>query len=282
MMAISILVALPAMVAVLLVTNHQPVLAWLINQSGLRAYGPSRGGPHGSTIPCPGDMAVTVLAIGQSNGANHMDHPAVSDVPGTAMIAHDTCYSLADPIPGASARGGSLWPTFGAELARRTGRPVVILGGAVGGTAVESWSARFGYAIAGLSRRIDAARDASQTVDLVVWVQGEADTIRGTSAADYAARLTRVVERIDDMTGGTPWIVTRTSLITGGRTSEAVRAGQNSVIEALPQVYAGTDTDRFDRTPEDRHDGLHLSRAAADIIARDLADRAATILGTPR
>lgn len=278
------LVALSAMAAAgllwLLFTGPlQPVVVYLRLAAGIDSYRAGRAGPQGTAVPCPGAAALTVLVIGQSNAANHVDRPSTAPPGRNVMLVGEDCYPLTDPVAGATGRQGSLWPVFAEDLARRLGRPIAILDGAVGSTAIESWSSRWGIAPAGLDRRIRKADRAGHGIGLVIWIQGESDNTRGTSRTAYADRLNRVVARIDALTGETPWLVTTTSLTRGGKLSPAVRAAQQQVIMASPRIFPGTDTDSFDRTPEDRHDGIHFSRAAADTIARDLAEKAAEILG---
>lgn len=255
-----------------------PAVTWLRLSAGLDSYGAGRAGPHGPEVACPGAAAITVLVIGQSNAANYVDRPSDAPPGANVMLADARCYPLSDPIPGASKTGGSLWPAFAADLAGRTGRPVAIIGAAIGATHVEQWASPFDLPAAGLDRRIRAAERVGHDVDLVIWIQGEADTGRGTTAAEYTERLRKVVARIDADTGGTPWIVTRTSRVGTSRRSEAVRAGQQAVIDASPRVFAGPDTDLFDHIPEDRPDGVHFGRAAADRIAGALAEVAASAL----
>lgn len=255
-----------------------PAVTWLRLSAGLNSYGAGRAGPHGPEVACPGAAAITVLVIGQSNAANYVDRPSDAPPGANVMLADAHCYPLSDPIPGASKTGGSLWPAFAADLAGRTGRPVAIIGAAIGSTHAEEWADSFGLPPAGLGRRIRAAGRVGHDVDLVIWIQGEADTGRGTRHNEYAERLQRVIAGVDARTGGTPWIVTLTSRIRDGRRSEAVRAAQADVIAGSSQVFAGPDTDIYYRVPEDRPDGLHFGRRTADMIARDLARIAAAVV----
>lgn len=258
-----------------------PAVTWLRLTAGLDTYAAGRAGPHGPEVTCPGAAAITVLIIGQSNAANYVDQPSGAPPGANVMLADEHCHPLADPIPGASKTGGSLWPAFAADLAARTGRPVAVIGAAIGATHVEQWVSRFGLPAAGLDRRIRAAQSVGHKVDLVIWIQGEADTGRGTKTIEYTERLQKVIARIDAETGGTPWIITLTSRVGTSRRSEAVRGGQQAVIAASPRIFAGPDTDLFDRIPEDRPDGVHFGRAAADRIAGALAEVAASALAAP-
>lgn len=252
--------------------------SYLGNLSGLAPSGPVRAPVHGPVVPCPGPDAITVLVIGQSNAGNHIPGQATASVPFATMITDGGCRPLRDPVTGASGLGGRLWPPFADALHLATGQPVSVLSAAIGGTAVASWVPPFGHAMVGLGRRVAAARRLGQDIDLVIWVQGESDNLNETRAGTYAAQLTRVIAHVDRMTGGAPWLVTRTSLATGHPASPEIRAGQDLVIARMAHVHAGTDTDRFDQVPDQRHDGVHFTRGAADAIAWDLAHRAAAIL----
>lgn len=274
----SLLAALPIAAVVAAGLLAPRAFSYLGNLSGLAPSGPVRAPVHGSVVPCPGPDAITVLVIGQSNAGNHIPGRANAAAPFATMITDGGCRPLQDPVTGASGLDGSLWPPFADALHLATGQPVSVLSAAIGGTAVASWVPPFGHAVVGLGRRVAAARRLGQDIDLVIWVQGESDNLNETRAGTYAAQLTRVIAYVDRMTGGAPWLVTRTSLAMGRPASPEVRAGQDLVIARMVHVHAGTDTDRFDQVPGQRHDGVHFTRSAGDAVARDLARRAAAIL----
>ena len=91
-------------------------------------------------VACP-DPGVThvVLTGGQSNAANSFPNPAPSASSDVFTFYQGACYQTADPVLGASATGGSLWPGFGEALARDLGGPVLFLHTAIGGTEVGDW-----------------------------------------------------------------------------------------------------------------------------------------------
>ncbi|MEN2991746.1 sialate O-acetylesterase [Tistrella sp. BH-R2-4] len=246
------------------------------NAGGLGAYGTIPGAPFARPATCPDGNAITILIAGQSNAANTVpDRRQAGRGAYSLMGGH--CHHLADPLPGASGWKGSMWPLFADGLTASTGRPVVLIGAAVGGSRVADWSSPYGHAIAGLPARITTATAAGLPVDLVIWIQGEADANRDTPAERYTAGLTRVIDRIDGLTGGSPWIIVPTALRIDGRQNMAIRRAQNMVIDAAPRRHRGPDLDRING-PGDRHDGVHLARAAADRVAAALAEQAAAIV----
>ena len=76
-----------------------------------------------------------VVVGGQSNAANSNSSLGGRELRRDVLAFHEgACAPAASPMPGATGYGGSLWPELGDALADGSGRPVVLLVGAVGGT----------------------------------------------------------------------------------------------------------------------------------------------------
>lgn len=102
-------------------------------------------------------------------------------------------------------------------------------------------------------------------VRAVLWHQGESDSLAGTAAADYARRLGECIARSRQDAGwDVPWGVATASFHPDAKATAdrqaAVIAGQQTVIQTVPGVFAGPATDGY----RDRGclcDGVHFNGA---------------------
>lgn len=193
-----------------------------------------------------------ILAIGQSNLANHCGTPATSDF---GKVVHGgALHSMSDPIPGGSGNLGSVWPRVAEELRRRRSRePLKLTLAAKGGTSVSEW-APGGPCYEALTERF--AMGDGEGVTTVVWQQGEKDTLLETSEADYTADFMRMYDGITVAIGQVPWVICRTSY-RFGVTSPEVVAAQTKLAASLIGGVAGPDLDTLGG--EFRRDDTHFN-----------------------
>lgn len=223
---------------------------------------------------CPDpDEALVVVTGGQSNAANNVSSP-LPPLSGVYTFFDGACYATQDPVLGASGTRGSLWTQLGGRLREQSGRPVVFVHGAVGGSAYGDWlDARSGY-LARLLGRVDQARAAGFEPDWIVWHQGETDAANaaldaGVLAGEIEALGSQLLEAAPDA---------RLYLFQASRCVGAIRAeGRPEVREAqaaaagrLPRTVLGLDTDGLD--DEHRLDGCHFNALGRDAIVAALAE----------
>lgn len=111
------------------------------------------------SVPCP-TSALVIMALGQSNAANHVGPRVGRDdaVPAYAFF-RSRCMRIEDPIPGATGADGSLWIQLAQRLVRERGQPVVIMAAGAGGSTVDDWDED---RAAVFSRAISALRAAGR------------------------------------------------------------------------------------------------------------------------
>ena len=112
----------------------------------------------------------------------------------------------------------------------------------------------------------------------VLWHQGEYDRFVngvGLSAPEYFNNLAMVIQKSRTDIGATiPWVVARASYLNDPRTGglrgvdERVIDGQNMVINSVPQVWAGPQTDGI-QVP--RYDGGHFQNVTGSMGLTQLA-----------
>ena len=236
----------------------------------MRLVGAAR--PSGLPIDCPVQSSSRIiLLLGQSNAGNHGETRYTAS-PTVFAFFEGNCYPAADPLPGATGGGGSIWSRLGDRLTNRWSSPLVLVPLAVDATAVWHWSEH-----PELKRRLAEALAALRLAGLkitdVFWMQGEADARRGTSSDQYLEQLRAVIGGLREQgVAATIWV----SQTTRCRDAESapIRVAQRAVVAPAARILAGPDTDSLGL--EFRFDGCHFSdrglNAAAELWAAVLRE----------
>jgi len=200
--------------------------------------------------------AAVILAMGQSNAANH----------GTALYRprqpvfnynwlDGKCYRAEDPLLGATGDGGSVWTRLGDMLVERgLFRQVLLVSVAVGGTSMRNWAGENGPA----SRAVRASRALERfglKVTHVLWHQGESDW--QMSPEVYTRLFGDMVAYLRKNDIRAPIFVAMAT-ICRDKSNAALREAQMRLPTLVENVYRGPDTDRLDRIWQ-RPDGCHFS-----------------------
>jgi len=222
--------------------------------------------------PCPTD-ALLVVTGGQSNAANSISTPRDADPAAPLfMFVDGACYLLRDPLPATTGGGGSIWSRLGPMLLTRTGRPVLFVNGAVGGSRFADWIDPTSPYFGRLQRNVAAAARIAGPVDLVLWHQGETDAAlhpgRQRIEADIRAVLTRLLHELPLAPDARVMLYRASRCIGEGRENGVadIIAAQTAAVAIDPRVIAGPNTDRLGR--RQRWDGCHFNEAGAEAVAR--------------
>lgn len=203
------------------------------------------------------------LALGQSNAANSgAERFAGRD--GVGTFDGTGCEPAADPLPGASGDGGSVWiPLANRWAADGRAARVLIVSRAEGATHVAEWLPGTKL-FARVARTTEGLRRQGLRVTRLLWHQGEADAVTGTSGESYERDLKKVIAGLRAIGIDAP-----VHVAVAGRCrefhSDAVRAAQAAVVRA-GIAKRGPDTDVIGM--DQRHERCHFDatgqrRAAA-------------------
>lgn len=150
------------------------------------------------STPAPPD---TFVIAGQSNAQGHgLTLNAYARGPRWAWKMdreNDSSWlPLDDPVDPAGA--GSPWPIIGTEFLRSQGRDVYFIPCAVGGTTIAQWQpgGELYARMVARARRVPPGR-----LRAVLWWQGEADALAGTTTETYFARLSVLAAAIQSDLG---------------------------------------------------------------------------------
>lgn len=157
-------------------------------------------------FPCQDVLAVkplVILVLGQSNAANHgalLDGTSKLTVP---LVRGNRCFMSGAPLPGATGRGGSIWPGLGELLAPQKTLFSVL---AVESTAIREWVDP-GMLNWELRQKLRSMQNLGIKIDLVIWQQGEADARLGTSSESYQHDFLRLITFFRNMGVTSPIMV---------------------------------------------------------------------------
>ena len=241
------------------------------------ALAPADQGPGCGSLVAP----TIVLVMGQSNAASHADPVTASGA--TAVAAQPVpvwregrCVMAGDPLPGTTGAGTSLWTALVDTWPALWPRHQVVLAPlAVENTRLSAWVGP-GRLRDELDRHLADVARTGWPVAAVLWQQGEADMVAGTSADQYLRDLAALRQRLDAHGLRAPLVVATSTycrhLGTGALRRALARLHATGAIE---RVLPGPDTDRLSGTARDAG-GCHFSAEgrvqAAQAWARQLLD----------
>ena len=206
-----------------------------------------------------------ILAIGQSNLANHGDTKSQTEL-GSVLFGGKS-FPMADPILGGTGKKGSIWPRFCEQLYVSENRTRLLLSlQAQGGTSVKDW-ADGGKCNLILMDTLLGLLSATHPVNLIVWHQGERDTFLKTSKSDYVEAFKSLYYCVQNHLPDARWLVCRASYRMGV-TSGAVIDAQNEVITTLPNCAPGPNTDEMDEVY--RSDNTHMNDKGLERFSMEL------------
>ncbi|WP_343674054.1 sialate O-acetylesterase [Chitinophaga sp.] len=204
------------------------------------------------------------LAAGQSNAVGMADSSnSVQCIPGTAYefrYGADTLVHLKDPVGNPdlhfeSAQTGSAWPAFAKAYHDLTGKQVVIIPAARGGSSCHykaelegngTWDeqGRLRLFDSAIVKAKAASRLCKQPVSGILWSQGERDAnaynAQQLSAEEYEQRLVTLIQRFRKALGSeVAFYIIQTGHFTGHPDEgfDAIRKAQEHVAQQVRKVY---------------------------------------------
>lgn len=138
-----------------------------------------------------GRMPLVLVAMGQSNAGNHGDRPSRGGQRAPIPVLHQgRCVMAQEPLPGGTGSGASLWSALHQRLnGTWAGKPIVWLIISVESTRLDDWTDARSPLRRVWEQEVDAAVATGWPIAGVLWQQGEADALSGTSTKDYLRGL---------------------------------------------------------------------------------------------
>lgn len=208
-------------------------------------------------------MNLHILAVGQSNSANHcgsLDSCEFGDV-----VFEASLHAMKDPVPGGSGNLGSVWPRLARKI-QQTGsfESMKLTLASQGGTSISEW------APGGTCFKMIEERHASGDLDgvtHVVFQQGEKDTLLQTTSEEYIRHFQAFYEAMSSLLGNCLWIICKSSYRMGV-TSDAVTTAQKILADSLKDSIQGPDLDQLGAAF--RRDDTHFNDSGLEVFASEL------------
>lgn len=209
---------------------------------------------------------MVILALGQSNAANHGELSNAPQTPVT-LIADGKCIMAADPLPGSTGNGGSIWSRLPHNLlAPGLQRPLVLSVMGVDATSIADWTSDKSLMQKRLTAHIKSMNAFSLSPHVVLWQQGEADARLGISGEAYGASLGKLANILTDAGSDAP-ILLALSTVCRSLPSGDIRTAITSMAAQNSRFKVGPDTDTLNDA-RSRFDGCHFSAMGLDHAAR--------------
>ncbi|WP_112941106.1 MULTISPECIES: sialate O-acetylesterase [unclassified Rhizobium] len=236
-----------------------------------------------TAVACPAqtDRTAVLLVLGQSNAANDGGQRHRSQYGERVINEFDGhCFTAASPLLGSTDTKGEYWTGIGNSLIA-SGRydNVVIAPVAYSGSEVARWAdgGDINPVLVDSTRKL---HDAGYRVTNVLWVQGEADFVLGTSTQAYEQRFLSMVGTLRGLGVAAPvYISVATKCLeprNGGLKQHAVDNPIERAQLALPKsgngIVQGVNSDAL-LNGDDRYDDCHIGGSGAEKVAaawRDL------------
>ncbi len=208
---------------------------------------------------------IVILALGQSNAGNHGSADAQASAP-MALLTPEGCVLAADPLPGSTGAGGSIWLRLSQQLSRhRPQQTWVFSVMGIDATSISDWTDTNSPLRERLLQQLRSMRTLGMAPQLVLWQHGEADAHMGTSSQAYAAGLDQLAALLEQAKTPAPIVLAR-STVCRSQPNARIRGAVESRANSHGPFLLGPDTDTLVGTGL-RPDGCHFSAAGLDSAA---------------
>jgi len=228
-------------------------------------------------VECPAQTRRTavLLILGQSNAANHAGHRYRSQHGGNIVnFFNGECYFAQSPLLGSTGTKGEYWTQVANLLIDSDKFDQVVLAPlATSGSPVSRW-AQGGDLNKALVDVLSQIKNRGYKVTDVLWDQGEADYVEGTSQETYRLRLASMIDTLRQHGVGADVFVSIASKCleptNGGFKSHspdnAIVRAQLQMPDELNGVRRGVNTDVV-LDEVDRYDDCHIGGSGASKVA---------------
>lgn len=214
----------------------------------------------------PDGRRLVIVVAGQSNAANH-GQPRARAGAGVYAYHEGRLYPAADPLPGGTQVGGSIWTRLGARLMLTGDYDAVVFAiNAVGSTRAADW-APGGPLHPRLATSLQELAAAGLAPDFFLWHQGETEGWSpSASGIDYLDTIWKILASVRTVSPSTTCVVAQATFGAEFPGNAQIRAAQKHAA-TLPGAIAGPDLDLLQAGH--RSDGSHFNQtgleAAADL-----------------
>jgi len=228
------------------------------------------------TCPTQTDRTAVLLILGQSNAANDGGQRHRSNYGARVVNAFDKrCFVAASPLLGSTDTKGEYWTLLANNLIASGQYDSVILAPlAYSGSEVARWAAG-GDINPVLVDTMKQLQDSNYRITSVLWVQGEADLVLGTTAEAYQQRFMSMVDTLRQHGVEAPvYISTASKCLEPSNGGFKEHIPDNAIVRAQLAlsksghgIREGVNSDML-LDGDDRYDDCHFGGTGAEKVSR--------------
>lgn len=212
-----------------------------------------------SSCPSQNSRTGVLLAIGQSNSANHAEKKVVTRFPTQVYNYYDgKCYVASSPLLGASGEEGEFITLLADRLIeKRIYDTVVIVSSGISGTLISRWEAG-GDLNQMLLNTLKPIRKYRFTD--VIWHQGESDFKNGTSSIEYQKSFLSLKNSLRAADVKAPFFIAVATRCGDSQSSKNLTALAQQELIDNKEIFMAVNTDVLLKN-SDRRDFCHFNEA---------------------
>lgn len=226
-------------------------------------------------VPCPerSDNLGVLVSFGQSNSANSAGYRVKSEeVPDVINWYEGQCYEAKSPLLGATNSKGE-WMSLTAQSLVENGTydQVIILSLGVGGSPVAAWTSG-SYANVRLLKSLKEIEKKYKITDMI-WHQGESDFAWKVGIESYINSFSSLEASIRDVGVDAPLFVSIASYCGGGGYPNNITDAQHRIINSIPNVVLGVNTDKLISSEMRLLDDCHFNKKGQMAASKALSGK---------
>jgi hypothetical protein len=207
---------------------------------------------------------LVILIYGQSNVANTVSQKSQTSLP-IFNFYKGKLYRAKDPLLGATGKLGSLWIDASKKLLKTSDyKEIILVNNARNNSSIKDWSPR-GKFYKTLNDSYHQLTKLRLAPHLIVFGQGERDSIDNMSSQNYELYLQDLYNNIQSIHGNKPFLISLSSRCYAYLPNNNIRQVQIKLINDYPSVFQGPDTDSFNESY--RYDGCHFNKLGKQVIS---------------
>ena len=219
------------------------------------------------------DSLLVLFTAGQSHASSHVRtryYPRNE----VFTLYGNKIYKTEDPLLNACGRRGSIWSRLADMLIdSNVCHQVVLVNTASGGSSIKDWAYNKAYKHK-LDQAFNDLRVAQLSPDYILWIQGQKDNVLNTPKDEYIRAFDTLKSNFGYSGITAPFIMavstyspTAATFVDGRGLDTSIQSAQLEIIENYNDVFQGPWLDSLILASH-RHDGLHLSDLAAEILVQ--------------
>ena len=213
---------------------------------------------------CPSNSDVIVI-LGQSNSTNALIY---EDYKKNKHLNYfnGKCYSLTDPVLGATGNLQSLVPALSSKI--MSNKPIIFLTNGWGGTSITEWSGDDSKLTNYANKNI-LEISKKNNLKYIIWIQGESDSKNNIDYEDHFLKFKKLLLKnlTEEKKEHIKFIITQTSIC--GNNRDIILNQHQKNLGKMKNIFTTEVTDNLNKNY--RYDGCHFNKFGIELITEEIS-----------